>query len=67
MNKYKGKNIRVSNETHKLAANHCGKKLVLGAWVDEAILEKLQREGIPTLERQDFTVQKETKVIKYKK
>lgn len=55
MNKpaYKGKNIRVREDAHKLATNHCGKKIVLGEFVSEAIEEKVQREGVPTLDRQD--------------
>ena len=42
--KYKGKNIRVSEEAHKNAVEHCGVKLNLCAWTSEAILEKLERE-----------------------
>lgn len=53
MTTYKGKNIRVSDETHKIVSEHCGKKLVIGAFTDEAIKEKIEREGIPTLDRQD--------------
>lgn len=64
MNKpaYKGKNIRVREDAHQSAVIHCGKKIVLGEFVSEAIEEKLQREGVPTLDRQDeWPIKKETK------
>lgn len=42
--KYKGKNIRVSDEAHAIAVNHCGAKMIIGSWVSEAIKEKAERE-----------------------
>lgn len=44
MTKYKGKNIRVTQEAHQQAVDHCGKKLIVGAWVSEAIEEKIIRD-----------------------
>lgn len=46
MTKYKGKNIRVTEDAHKLATDHCGKKIIMGAWVSDAIIEKIDREKI---------------------
>lgn len=42
--KYKGKNIRVEEEVHKLATDHVGKKIKLGAFTSEAIIEKIEKE-----------------------
>ena len=61
MTTYKGKNIRVSDDHHKKLVDNLPKKINMGAWVEEAIDEKLQREGIPTLSVQDWPVKKETK------
>lgn len=46
MKKYKGKNIRVSDEAHQLAVEHCGEKVKIGQWTGEAIREKIERETI---------------------
>lgn len=62
MTKYKGKNIRVTEEAHQQAVNHCGKKLIVGAWVSEAIEEKLQRDQEKeNVILQRYGKQKETK------
>jgi len=37
-------NIRVSNDVHKYLVEHLNAKQKIGAWVDEAILEKIERE-----------------------
>lgn len=42
--KYKGKNIRVDEDAHAAAVDHCGKKIILGEWTSEAIREKIERE-----------------------
>ena len=44
MNKYKGKNIRVSNECHDGLVEHLPGKVIMGKWVEEAIEEKKERE-----------------------
>jgi len=38
-------NIRVNDEIHERLIEHLGKKIKIGAWVDEAILEKICRES----------------------
>ena len=58
---YKGKNIRVTNEAHQAAIDHCGKKIVVGAWVSEAIEEKLQREVVCLMGDSKWPIKKETK------
>jgi hypothetical protein len=42
--KYKGKNIRVSDEHHSKVVSHIPKKTTVGGWVEEAIDEKIERE-----------------------
>ena len=42
--KYKGKNIRVSDEHHTKVTESIKKKEKMGAWVEEAIDEKIERE-----------------------
>jgi hypothetical protein len=42
--KYKGKNIRVTDDAHAKAVEHCGQLINLGAWTSEAMMEKLERE-----------------------
>jgi hypothetical protein len=42
--KYKGKNIRVTDDAHAQAVKHCGELINLGAWTSEAMMEKLERE-----------------------
>ncbi len=42
--KYKGKNIRVSDDHHAKIVSHIPKKVTVGGWVEEAIDEKIERE-----------------------
>lgn len=44
MTKYKGKNIRVSDSTHKKLITELPAKVKIGAFVEEAIDEKIERE-----------------------
>lgn len=44
MTKYKGKNIRVSDSTHKKLVTELSAKIKIGAFVEEAIDEKIERE-----------------------
>lgn len=49
-----GTNIRVSTDIHKQLTEHLKKKEKIGAWTDEAILEKIEREKtleVPTLQQ----------------
>lgn len=49
-------NIRVSDKVHKDLVTHLPAKIKIGPWVDEAIIEKIEREKTlqtPTLERQN--------------
>ena len=55
MKKYKGKNIRVSDEVHTSLTAYLPKKFSITGWTEEAINEKIQRErllDIPTNQRQ---------------
>jgi len=56
--KYKGKNIRVSDEHHQKLVDNLPKKTNYGGWVEEAIDEKLEREKtlLP-----NWPIKKETK------
>lgn len=36
--------VRISGSTHAKAKTHTGKKIKLGAFSDEAILEKIEKE-----------------------
>lgn len=40
----KGTNIRVSTDIHKAAIAHIGKIKKIGAWTEEAIQEKINKE-----------------------
>ncbi|HRI24359.1 MAG TPA: hypothetical protein PLZ45_06760 [Ferruginibacter sp.] len=51
--KYKGKNVRVSDSSHEILIN-LGPKINMGAWVDEAIKEKIEREKKEKKEYSDF-------------
>jgi hypothetical protein len=42
--KYKGKNIRVSDEHHTKVIATVTKKEKIGAWVEDAIDEKIERD-----------------------
>jgi len=63
MNKtQKGKNIRISDDHHQKLFDKLPRKINKGAWVEEAIDEKFERElGIEG--RPEWPVKKETKVI----
>ena len=43
MTKYKGKNVRISDTAHE-KLEQLPKKIIKGAWVEEAIEEKFERE-----------------------
>ncbi len=43
MTKYKGKNVRISDTAHE-KLEQLPKKIIKGAWVEEAIDEKFERE-----------------------
>ena len=43
-NKKKTELVRISGSTHAKAKKHTGKKIKLGAFSDEAILEKIEKE-----------------------
>lgn len=49
-------NVRISNEVHEKLVKHLPVKIKIGSWVDEAILEKIEREKTKenvVLERQN--------------
>lgn len=60
--KYKGKNIRVSEESHQRLSTELPKKTIIGAWVDEAIAEKFAREK----EQENVVLQRYGKQIETK-
>lgn len=44
MTKYKGKNVRISDQHHEKLISQLPKKTNIGGWVEEAIDEKMERE-----------------------
>ena len=58
--------VKVDNDVYSKVIDHTEKiGGKIGKFFEIAAQEKLDREGVPTLERQDFTVQKEIKIVKY--
>ncbi len=61
----KKKYTTVAQRVDKEICDEVRKKLVgqetIGGFYDRAAKEKLQREGIPTLDRQEWPIKKETK------